>query len=390
MALQLPIYLDNHSTTKADPRVVEEMLPYLTERYGNAASKQHEFGWVAEGGAEHARKQIAALMDASPEEIVFTSGATESVNLAIRGVAESLAARGRHIVTAVTEHRAVLDTAKHLEDYGFTVTQIPVDRHGMVDPEDVKRALRQDTILVSIMAANNEIGTVAPLEQIGAICRERQILFHSDATQAVGKIRLSVQTLQVDLISFSAHKMHGPKGIGALYVRSMRPPVALAAQINGGGHERGLRSGTLNVPAIVGFGKSAEIASLEMATDVTRMMALRDRLVGGLTGRLDEVTLNGHPRDRLPNNASLTFAHARADRLIMELKEIAMSTGSACSSATPEPSHVLRAIGLSKEAVASTIRIGLSKFTTAEEIDFAVERVTQAVKKIRAGSMAVA
>lgn len=390
MALQLPIYLDNHSTTKPDPRVVEEMLPYLTERYGNAASRQHEFGWVAEGGVERARKQIAELIDASPEEIIFTSGATESVNLAIRGVAESRAAKGRHIVTAITEHRAVLDTAKHLEDYGFTITRIPVDGHGMVDPEDVKRALRPDTILVSIMSANNEIGTVAPLEMIIAVCRERQILFHSDATQAVGKISMSVRTLHADLLSFSAHKMHGPKGIGALYVRSMRPPVALAAQINGGGHERGLRSGTLNVPAIVGFGKSAEIASREMETDAARMKVLRDRLVGGLTGRLDDVTLNGHSVNRLPNNASITFAHARADSLIMDLKDIAMSTGSACSSATPEPSYVLRAIGLSKQAVGSTIRFGLSKFTTAEEIDYAVGRVSEAVKKIRAGSLAVA
>jgi cysteine desulfurase len=390
MALQMPIYLDNHSTTKPDPRVVEQMLPYLTERYGNAASRQHEFGWVAEGGVELGRKQIAALIDASPEEIVFTSGATESVNLAIRGVAETLASKGRHIVTAVTEHRAVLDAAKHLEEYGFSITWIPVDNYGMVDPEDVRRALRSDTILVSIMAANNEIGTIAPLEEIGAVCRERQIHFHSDATQAVGKIRMSVRTLPVDLLSFSAHKMHGPKGIGALYVRSMRPPVALTAQINGGGHERGMRSGTLNVPAIAGFGTSAEIASREMDVDVARMRELRDLLIQGLTDRLDDLTVNGHPARRLPNNASITFAHAKADRLILELKDVAVSTGSACSSATPEPSYVLRAIGLSKEAAGSTIRFGLSKFTTPEEIDYTVERVVQAVKKVRSGTMAVA
>jgi cysteine desulfurase len=373
-----------------DPRVVEAMLPYFTERYGNAASRQHEFGWVAEAAVELARKQVARIIGATSSEIVFTSGATESLNIAILGVGASLQHRGRHLVTAVTEHRAVLDTVKHLEDNGFCVTRLPVDRYGLIDPDDLRKTIRKDTILVSIMSANNEIGTIASLRTIGEICREHGVLFHTDATQAVSRVSLNVRENMVDLLSYSAHKIHGPKGVGALFCRAGYPTIAPAPQTFGGGHERGLRSGTLNVPAIVGFGKAAELAVQEMELSRNRIASLRDRLVHELQKDLDDLFINGHPTERLVNNASITFPQARADSVIMEMKDVAVSTGAACSSATPEPSHVLQAIGLTKEAAASTLRFGLSKFTTGEEIDYVVARVVRSVKTVRTRSMAIA
>jgi len=375
------IYLDNHATTQVDPRVIAAMLPYFSEIYGNAASRQHEYGWRAEAAVERARKQVADLVGGSPEEVVFTSGATESINLALRGIAG--AAAGRHMVTVVTEHRAVLDTITTLERGGLEATLLPVDRFGRVDPDDVRKSLRPGTVLVSIMAANNEIGTLAPLREIGELCRERGILFHSDATQAVGRIPVRMRETGVDLLSMSAHKLHGPKGIGALVIRSGKPLIDLTPQITGGGHEKGFRSGTLNVPAIVGFGVAAELALQEGIAGQPAIALRRDRLVGMLQERLDDTTVNGHPTLRLANNASVTFEHAKADAVMMAMKDVAVSAGSACSSALPEPSHVLQAIGVSREAAASTLRFGLSMFTTDEEIAFAAERVAEAVQGVR-------
>jgi cysteine desulfurase len=373
------IYLDNHATTRVDPRVVAAMLPYFSEVYGNAASRQHEYGWRAEAAVEVARKQVADLVGGRPEEVVFTSGATESVNLALRGIAVA----GRHMVTVRTEHRAVLDTITALERGGLEATLVPVDRYGRVDPDDVGKSLRPGTALVSVMAANNEIGTLAPLREIGVLCRERGILLHSDATQAVGRIPLTMQDTGVDLLSMSAHKLHGPKGVGALVIRSGKSQMDLLPQITGGGQERGIRSGTLNVPAIVGFGKAAELALEEGIAGQPAIALRRDRLVRMLQERLDDTTINGHPTLRLANNASVTFDHAKADAVMMAMKDVAVSAGSACSSASPEPSHVLRAIGLSREAAASTVRFGLSTFTTDEEIAFAAERVAEAVQGVR-------
>lgn len=387
IALKLPIYLDNHSTTKVDPRVVEAMLPYFTEHYGNAASKHHEFGWKAEAAVENARRQVAALVGCDAKEVVFTSGATESINLALKGVAGQYVSKGNHIITAATEHKAVLDTCERLKKAGFSVTYLPVDRTGRVDPDDVKRAVTRNTILVSIMMANNEIGTVAPIAEIASICREQGITFHTDATQAVGKISLDFRTLGIGLMSFSAHKMYGPKGVGALCIRSSNPAISLAPQMDGGGHERGFRSGTLNVPAIVGFGKAAEIARGEMERDRVRIAALRSMLEDGIRARLDDVSVNGHSTERLPNNTNLTFHGVQADRLIMDMKDIAVSTGSACSSSLPEPSHVLRAIGLTDDDVLSSIRFGLGRFTSADEIEYTIHRVVQTVKTIREKSL---
>ena len=381
--MKLPIYLDNHATTRVDPRVAEAMFPYFVEHYGNPASKQHEFGWTAEAAVETARSQVASLIGADKGEIIFTSGATESINLALKGVAETLGTTKNHLITARTEHKAVLDTCKRLEQYDFQVTYLPVDRDGTLAPDDVEAALNERTALVSLMLANNEIGTIAPVEEIGAICRHRGVIFHTDAAQAVGKILVDVDALQVDLLSMSAHKMFGPKGIGALYIRSQRPWLELMPQIDGGGHEKGLRSGTLNVPAIVGFGKASEIAHKEPEAEGERVARLRDMLVEGIMAELDGVHLNGHPTKRLPNNANLTFDGVNADRLMMDMKDIAVSSGSACSSESPEPSHVLQAIGLSVDAVLSSLRFGLGRFTTAEEIAYAVTRVVQTVKAIR-------
>jgi len=381
--MRLPVYLDNNATTRVDERVVQAMLPYFTEKYGNAASRQHEYGWSAEGAVEAARARIASLVGASPTEIVFTSGATESINLGIKGIAESLEGKGNHVITAVTEHKAVLDTIDNLERHGFRVTRLPVEDDGRVDPRDVEEAITGQTIIVSIMTANNEIGTIAPIAEIGRICRARGIAFHTDATQAVGKIPIAVQSMFVDLMSFSAHKMYGPKGIGALYVRSSRPALRLVPQMDGGGHERGLRSGTLNVPAIVGFGSAAEIAMREMTADAEHTGRLRDQLVTMLMTELPGITVNGHPSQRLPNNASITFGGVDADRLMMGMKDLALSTGSACSSATPSPSHVLQAIGLNHEEVRGTLRFGVGRFTTGEEVTYAAGRIVETVMKMR-------
>ncbi len=383
MALALPIYLDNHATTRVDPRVLEAMLPWFSQEYGNAASRQHEFGWRAEAAVQQARTRVAGIIGASPEEIVFTSGATESINLALKGAAESFAARGNHLITAATEHAAVLDTFKRLSDLGFETTVLPVDHDGLVRPEQVAAAIRKDTILVSVMTANNEIGTIAPIREIARICRSRGVLFHTDATQAIGKISFDVRQEEADLVSFSAHKMYGPKGIGALYLRSARPALRLVPQMDGGGHERGLRSGTLNVPAIVGFGMACEIAAQELEEDALRVGRLRDALVERMQAGIEGVRLHGHPALRLPNNANLAFPGVRADALMMQMKEIAVSTGSACSTATPRPSHVLRALGLSDEEVLSSIRFGLGRFTTGEEVEYAAARVVQAAKTLR-------
>jgi len=383
MSLRLPIYLDNHSTTQVDPRVVDAMLPYFSQYYGNAASKHHQFGWNAEAAVEKARKQLAELIGSDPDEIVFTSGATESINLALKGIAEGYRARGNHIITVATEHRAVLDTCRRLKLYGFNVTLLPVDRFGMVSQDELHRAITPATILVSVMFANNEVGTIAPVAGLGAICRERGIVFHTDATQAVGKIPVNVHDLNVDLLSFSAHKMYGPKGVGALYIRKSKPPLGLVAQTDGGGHEKAVRSGTLNVPAIVGFGEAAAICSRGMREESHRIASMRDRLVDGIASELEDVWINGHPEMRLPNNANICFPGMNADSLIMEMKEIAVSTGSACSSAIPEPSHVLKAIGLNDEDTRASIRFGIGRFNTEEEIDHTIAKVVETVRVAR-------
>ncbi len=382
--MKFPLYLDNHSTTPMDPRVLETMLPYFVEKFGNAASRNHAFGWEAEEAVEQARKQIARLIHADPKEIVFTSGATESDNLAIKGVMEMYREKGDHMITCLTEHRAVLDTAKALEaKKGLKVTYLPVDKTGMVNPEDVRNAITEKTILISIMLANNEIGTINPIKEIGKIAKEKGILFHCDATQGVGKIPVDVQDLGIDLMAFTAHKMYGPKGVGALYVRKKAPRVRLAPIIDGGGHERGMRSGTLPVPLIVGFGKACELSEQEMPTESVRLAALRDRLQAGILKSLDEVYLNGHPTQRLPHNLNLSFAYVEGESLLMGVKEIALSSGSACTSATLEPSYVLRALGVGSDLAHSSIRFGLGRFNSEEEIDYTIKRIIQIVNKLR-------
>ena len=382
--LKTPIYLDNHATTPVDPRVLDAMLPYFCEKFGNAASKSHTFGWEAEAAVDRARERVAQLIGASsPREIVFTSGATESDNLAIKGVAEAYREKGNHIVTCVTEHKAVLDTCKVLAKRGFEVTYLPVDRDGAIELEELRRALSEKTILISIMAANNEIGTFQPVKEIGRLAKQKGILFHSDATQAVGKVPVNVEEMGVDLLSLTAHKMYGPKGSGALYVRSSKPRVKLQALIDGGGHERGMRSGTLNVPGIVGLGAACELAQREMSAEGERITALRERLKNGLLSGLDEVYVNGHATERLPGNLNMSFAYVDGESLLMALKEIAVSTGSACTSASLEPSHVLKAIGLPDELSHAALRFGIGRFNTAEEIDYAVSRVIEEVRRLR-------
>jgi cysteine desulfurase len=376
------VYMDAHATTPVDPRVLEAMLPCFTERFGNAASR-HLWGWDAERAVDLAREQVAALIGASPKEIIFTSGATESDNLALKGAAEFHRESGDHIVTQATEHRAVLDPCRALERRGCRVTCLPVDRYGRVSPEQVREALTDQTVLVSLMAANNEIGTLQPLREIGRICREKGVLFHTDAAQAVGRIPVHVEEMGIDLLSLSAHKIYGPKGIGALYVRSRRPRARLAPQMDGGGHERGLRSGTLNVPGIVGLGKACEVCGQEMETEGARMRRLRDRLRDGILGPLSDVSLNGHPEDRLPGNLNLSFANVEGELLLMGLKEIALSSGSACTSATMEPSHVLRALGVGDDLAHSSLRFGLGRFNTEEEVDYVAGRVVQEVTRLR-------
>jgi cysteine desulfurase len=379
------IYLDNHATTRVDPRVLEAMLPYFAEHYGNAASRTHAFGWAAEEACERARQQIAALINGRPKEIVFTSGATESDNLAIKGVAAFYANRGDHIITAATEHKAVLDSCTALERAGrATVTRLPVDRHGRVDPDAVRRALTARTILISVMHANNEIGTLQPIAEIGRLAKERGILFHCDAAQSLGKVPIDVETMGIDLLSASAHKLHGPKGCGVLYVRARNPRVRLVAQLDGGGHERGLRSGTLNVAAAVGFGAACAIAQAAMAAEQARLLDLRERLWHGLQARVPDLTLNGHPTERLAGNLNVSFADVEGESLLVALRDIAVSSGSACTSATLEASYVLRAIGVPEHLAHGSVRFGLGRFNTAEEVDYVIERVAAEVERLRA------
>jgi cysteine desulfurase len=384
MNVKIPIYLDNQATTQVDPRVLEAMLPYFTERFGNAASKSHAFGWEAEAAVDVAREQVSRLIGASsPREIVFTSGATESDNLAIKGVAAAYRDKGDHIVTCVTEHKAVLDSCKALEKQGFQITYLPVTGDGLVDMQRLIDALSEKTILISIMAANNEIGTLQPVQEIGRLAKERGILFHSDATQAVGKVPVNVEAMGIDLLSLTAHKMYGPKGVGALYVRATKPRVKIAPLIDGGGHERGMRSGTLNVAGIVALGKACELSQHEMAAEGERLTALRERLKDALLDRLDNVRLNGDARRRLPGNLNMSFAYVEGESLMMGLKEIAVSTGSACTSASLEPSYVLKAIGLEDSLAHASIRFGIGRFNTAEEIDYTAQKVVDEVQRLR-------
>ena len=376
--------MDNHSTTPVDPRVLEALLPYFTEKFGNAASRSHVYGWESEAAVDSAREQIARLIRASsPREIVFTSGATESDNLAIKGVAEAYRDEGNHIITCVTEHKAVLDSCKVLEKQGYLITYLPVSHHGEINLEQLREAITGRTVLISIMAANNEIGTIAPLKEIGQLAHEKGVLFHTDATQAVGKIPINVEEMGIDILSLTAHKMYGPKGVGALYVRAAKPRVRLKPMIDGGGHERGMRSGTLNVPGIVGLGKACEISQKEMSAEAEKLIGLRERLKSQILDQLDEVYVNGHPAARLPGNMNMSFAYVEGESLLMGLKEIAVSTGSACTSASLEPSHVLRAIGLKEELAHTSIRFGLGRFNTEEEVDYTVRRVVEEVRRLR-------
>jgi cysteine desulfurase len=378
-----PIYMDNNSTTRTDPRVVEAMLPYFTEKYGNAASRSHPFGWEAEAAVEEARDQIANLIGASAKEVIFTSGATEGNNLAIKGVAAMYKKKGNHIVTQATEHKAVLDTCKRLERDGFQVTYLPVDKYGQVSAEQVREALTDKTVLVSIMAANNEIGTLQPIKAIGKLCKEKGVLFHTDAVQAVGKVPVDVEDMGIDLLSLTAHKIYGPKGIGALYVRKKDPRVRLEPQIDGGGHERGMRSGTLPVPLIVGLGAACDIARREMPEETERTHRLRERLRKGIMDQLPETYLNGHPTERLPGNANISFAYVEGEGLMMGIKDVAVSSGSACTSASLEPSYVLRALGVGDELAHSSIRFGIGRFNTEAEVDYVIGHVVGEVSRLR-------
>jgi cysteine desulfurase len=383
MDVKLPIYLDNNSTTRVDPRVLEQMLPYFSEVFGNAASKSHSFGWAAEEAVDTARQNIAKVINADEKEMVFTSGATESNNLAIKGVAEMYADKGDHIITVVTEHKAVLDTCKHLESTGKSVTYLEVDSEGLIDLAELEAAITEKTILVSVMFANNEIGVVQPMKEIGAICRKHNVLFHTDAVQAFGKIPVDVQEMNIDLLSATAHKIYGPKGIGMLYVRRRSPRVRVTAQMDGGGHERGFRSGTLNVTGIVGFGKAAEIALAEMEAEAARTKALRDRLMNGVKDACEEVYVNGTLEHHLPGNINMSFNFVEGESLLMGLKDIALSSGSACTSASLEPSYVLKALGASDEMAHSSLRFGIGRFTTEAEIDYTIEKVIHVVKHLR-------
>ena len=381
--IKLPIYMDNHATTPMDPRVLEEMLPFFMEKFGNAASRNHSFGWAAEEGTETARERIAKLIGATTKEVIFTSGATESDNLAIKGVAEMYREKGNHIITAVTEHKAVLDTCKRLEKYGFRVTYMPVQKDGLIDLDDLKRAMDDKTILVTIMAANNEIGVLQPIAEIGKLCHERGVIFHTDATQAIGKVPFDVNKQNIDLASISAHKMYGPKGVGALYVRRKNPRVQISAIIDGGGHERGMRSGTLNVPGIVGLGKACAIAQEDMPQESCRMAGLRNRLRDRIMGRLDEVYINGSMEHRLPGNLNISFAYVEGESLLMGINDVAVSSGSACTSATLEPSYVLKALGTGDDLAHSSIRFGIGRFNTEAEVDYVADRVIETVERLR-------
>ncbi len=381
--VQLPIYMDNHATTALDPRVLEAMLPYMTKIYGNAASRNHAFGWEAEQGVEKAREQIAKLIGATPKEIIFTSGSTEGNNLAIKGVAEMYREKGNHIITQATEHKAVLDTCKRLEKNGFRVTYLPVQADGLVSVKDIEAAITPETILVTIMYANNEIGVINPIREIGALCHAKGVLFHTDAVQAVGKIPVDVQKDNIDLLSLTAHKIYGPKGVGALYVRRRNPRVQLNAQIDGGGHERGMRSGTLNVPGIVGLGEACELAQKEMVAETARLTALRDHLKQKLESALDYVAVNGNMDHHLPGNLNMSFVYVEGESLLMGINDIAVSSGSACTSATLEPSYVLKALGLGDDVAHSSIRFGLGRFNTKEEVDYVADKLIDTVLKLR-------
>jgi cysteine desulfurase len=382
--LKKPVYMDNHATTRVDSRVLDAMLPYFTEKFGNAASRNHSFGWEAEEAVDRARGQIAALIGAKSKEIIFTSGATESDNLAIKGVVEFYKDKGNHVISCVTEHKAVLDSCRALERAGkAAVTYLPVDKYGMVDPDAVRRAITDKTVLITIMWANNEIGTIHPIAEIGRIAKDKGILFHCDAVQAIGKVPVDMEKAGVDLASISAHKIYGPKGVGAIYVRSKGPRVRLTPQMDGGGHERGMRSGTLNVTGIVGLGAACEIAGKEMPEESHRLSLLRSQLQAGLFERLDEIYVNGHPTERLPGNLNVSFAYVEGESLLMGINDIAVSSGSACTSATLEPSYVIRALGIGDELAHSSIRFGLGRFNTLEEVDYVTDRVSKEVKRLR-------
>jgi cysteine desulfurase len=381
--MKLPIYMDYHATTPVDPRVLEAMLPFFSGRFGNPASRNHAFGWEAEEAVEAARKQVADLIGANSKEIIFTSGATEANNLAIKGVAEMYREKGNHVITCVTEHKAVIDTCKKLEKQGSRVTYLPVQKDGRISLDDLRAAITDKTILITIMTANNEIGVLQPVEEIGAIAKEKGILFHTDAVQAAGKVPFDVNRAKADLVSMSAHKMYGPKGAGALYVRRRNPRVLLSEQISGGGHERGMRSGTLNVPGIVGLGRAAELCRLEMASDTERLRGLRDRLNTKLHQSLDEIYINGSLEHRLPHNLNISFAYVEGESLLMGINDVAVSSGSACTSASLEPSYVLKALGAGDDLAHSSIRFGLGRWTTEEEVDYVVEKLTSVVRRLR-------
>ena len=381
--MKTPIYLDNHATTRVDPRVLEAMLPYFTEYFGNAASRNHEFGWVAEQAVDKGRKQIADLIGATSKEIIFTSGATESNNLAIKGVAEMYAEKGNHIITEATEHKAVLDTCKKLEKMGYRVTYLPVMGDGLIDLDMLRESITDKTILVTIMYANNEIGVIQPVAEIGKICRERGVLFHTDGVQAIGKVPVDVNRDNIDIMSITAHKLYGPKGVGALYVRRKNPRVQITAQMDGGGHERGMRSGTLNVPGIVGLGEACAICQHEMPEETKRLMYLRDKLRNKLEAGLDEIYLNGSWEHRLPHSLNMSFAYVEGESLLMGINDVAVSSGSACTSATLEPSYVLKALGLGDDIAHSSIRFGIGRFNTEEEIDYVADKLVDVVRKLR-------
>ena len=381
--VHLPLYMDNHATTSMDPRVLEAMLPYFTGVYGNAASRNHAFGWEAEAAVEKAREQIAKLIGSTSKEIIFTSGATESNNLAIKGVAEMYKERGNHIITQTTEHKAVLDTCKRLEKEGYEVTYLQVQPDGLISVDDVRAAITDKTILVTIMYANNEIGVIQPIAEIGKLCHEKGVIFHTDAVQAVGKIPVNVQTENIDLLSMTAHKIYGPKGVGALYVRRRNPRVQLTEQINGGGHERGMRSGTLNVPGIVGLGKACEIAGAEMETEAARLKELRDYMKAKFENALDYIHVNGNMDHHLPGNLNMSFVYVEGESLLMGINDIAVSSGSACTSATLEPSYVLKALGLGDDVAHSSIRFGLGRFNTKAEVDYVADKLITTVQKLR-------
>jgi cysteine desulfurase len=381
--MKLPIYMDYHATTPADPRVVEAMLPFFTQHFGNPASRNHAFGWEAEEAVDEARKSVAELIGATAKEVIFTSGATEANNLAIKGVAEMYREKGNHVITCVTEHKAVIDTCKKLEKQGGRVTYLPVQKDGRIDLDQLRDAITDKTILITIMAANNEIGVLQPIAEIGALAKEKGVLFHTDAVQAAGKVPFDVNQAKVDLVSMSAHKMYGPKGVGALYVRRRNPRVLLAEQISGGGHERGMRSGTLNVTGIVGFGKAAAIARTEMAAESERLRGLRDKLNAALHANLDEIFINGSMEHRLPHNLNISFAYVEGESLLMGINDVAVSSGSACTSASLEPSYVLKALGAGDDLAHSSIRFGLGRWSTEEEVNYVVEKLTSVVRRLR-------